>query len=198
MLKGIDVPAANLDAINNTTGPEIFRLIQQAQALVKRSGSAFMRYDELIDIAENVSRAITPHTPCKKGCSHCCYMAVAISEIEANAISRYTGRPMVYKPTVSDFLQNADRRTEELTGVPCTFLVEGKCSIYPVRPIPCRLHHNLAVDETNCIVKDAPLPLKNTPTLNLTGIHHAAVDIAMTQAKVGFGDIRDYFPDNRK
>jgi len=37
-------------------------------------------------------------------------------------------------------LETSNRRRAEHEGQPCPFLQEGKCSIYPARPTPCRLY----------------------------------------------------------
>lgn len=174
-------------------GPRILALLQEAKALVKAKASPRDKFDRLTTIAENMSKVITPYTPCGGGCSHCCYMSVAISDIEAEAISRYSGRAMARKGTIDEFLRDADDMVDRYTGVPCTFLVEGKCSIYVVRPIACRTHHNLGPNSDNCIIKDV-VNKCSTPKFNIAEIDAAAVEIVMTQANAGFADIREFFP----
>ena len=68
-------------------------------------------------------------------------------------------------------------------GVPCAFLRDGACSIYPVRPIPCRTAHALDTSEfcngaaTQAATRAKFVPLDQfvarTRTL-LAAAHHAA------------------------
>lgn len=149
--------------------------------------------DELINIAERISQAITPYTPCKNGCSNCCYMGVAVSDFEAEAISRFTGR---IKATKGELMAYVEREggSEDYATVPCTFLIKGKCSIYPVRPIACRTHHNLNDDESNCVIKLPLLELtETTPSLDLGAFQAVVVKMVINRGE-GFADIREYFP----
>lgn len=150
-----------------------------------------LNQDLILATASEISEAITPHTVCKDGCSHCCYMAVAITEFEADKIAAFTGRAKAMKGDALTYMENPG--IEKYATVPCTFLIEGKCSIYPVRPLACRLHHNLSPDSSVCEIK---LPLESmeaTPSLNLMEISFWFANLSLRRNE-GFADIRDYFP----
>lgn len=161
----------------------LISLIDQAIATLDR--------DKILGIADNISKAIVPHTPCQNGCSHCCYMNVAITEFEANLIADYARRPIINFPDPKIYMETF--REDEFATVPCTFLIEGKCSIYPVRPLACRLHHNLAQDESNCIIKPMLENMEPTPSLNLNEISFWFVNLALRNNEA-IGDIRHFFP----
>lgn len=95
------------------------------------------------------------------------------------------------KGTVEEYMK-AEGNVALYSGKPCTFLEAGKCSIYPVRPLACRTHHNLSIDEENCKIANVENP-KHTPMLNLTPINYAYVDLAL-QSGDAFADIREFFP----
>jgi len=186
-------PEERAAALMAGAGPQIQALIREAVKLAvnPRGLSPADRADALMTVSENLSRTIVPYTPCVKGCSHCCYMATCISGHEARMIGRYLGRDpkrLGRENVFSDSLQEYLLAT--FTGVPCSLLDErGKCSVYPVRPIACRLHHSLEPTEENCkIVPGVPITVAH---INLT-----VVDVAHASlfAADDFGDIREFFP----
>lgn len=82
---------------------------------------------------------------CKKGCSHCCHSEILVSEIEFELIAKF----------VKDFSVKFDKDLLEKQQLPmekfrqldwedkkCVFLKNNTCSIYPVRPIVCRIHNS--------------------------------------------------------
>jgi Fe-S-cluster containining protein len=191
-------------AFDRAGGAKILdRLIRQAKSIAMNPRMSFQdKADTIMTIAENISLAITPHTPCVKGCSHCCYMAVEVSAFEADMIGRYLGRRkatdgwhLSIDMDLKQAKQAQDESVRKYTGVRCTLLGDdGKCTVYPVRPIACRTHHNMAPDETNCVIVVKPgEELPTTPHINLNEFlfYQAAV---MVQGKTAYADIREWFP----
>lgn len=176
-------------------GPLIDRILKAAMRLAE--GNSVGEFQTLMILADGFSKAITPYTPCKDGCSHCCHMAVAISDTEAHIIAGYIGKKPAVMGTIEKFIEDTATYQQEYAGVPCTFLEEGKCSIYSVRPIACRTHHNLAPTNENCkITKDLAVA-EETWSLNVFELSQAAVSLAMNMGD-GFADLRHYFPNGRK
>lgn len=190
-----------IEALVTARVPEkLHALIEAAHRLATSRYSFEEKADRMLTFAERISEAVTPHTACSKGCNHCCYMAVAVSSFEADLIGRYLGRNKVEAAAVplekySD-PSARENSVEHFTGVPCTLLgADGKCSVYPVRPIACRTHHNLGPDETNCvIVTDKSEGLPTTPSINLDAflVSHAMVFYEGNQS---FADVREWFPN---
>jgi Fe-S-cluster containining protein len=111
---------------------------------------------------EKAGRAIS----CKAGCGACCRQLVPIGAVEAELVREWVDNresaereaiqarfvqavESLTQAGVTDSLENrANLRSAEETrrlgldyfkaGVPCPFLVEDSCSIYPVRPMKCR------------------------------------------------------------
>lgn len=124
------------------------------------------------------------HMPraCVTGCSHCCYQIVEVHSWEAEEISRYvienmnkeakalvtvqlqswhnwfdnvarpstTAYPLTFQEVRALGIQVAAER------IPCPYLIDSKCSIYPVRPAVCRMH----------LVKENPEKCKEDPLRN--------------------------------
>lgn len=75
---------------------------------------------------------------CHEGCFNCCLRpTVPLLPIEFAGISWYASEKLTgaVRDTVKRQLQR------HLETPQCPFLVEGRCSIYPVRPIVCRTFH---------------------------------------------------------
>lgn len=67
---------------------------------------------------------IPKHSKCKN-CGECCG-PVPINEIEGKAIREFLNK-------------NKPKYNKEYNFLLCKFRIDGKCSIYPVRPVLCRL-----------------------------------------------------------
>lgn len=135
--------------------------------------------------ADVMLEAYGPHSACKSGCSHCCHIPVTISQAEAHAIGRVTGRT----PTPPAKLQPVEIRGYES---PCPFLdkkTQG-CSIYQERPFVCRSHMNMDEDELLCkLIEGEKVPV---PYMDTRQLHLVALEI---QPKASlWADIREWFP----
>lgn len=75
---------------------------------------------------------------CHEGCFNCCLRpTVPLLPIELAGISWYASEKLT--GTVRDAVKHQLQR--HLESPQCPFLVQGRCSIYPVRPIVCRTFH---------------------------------------------------------
>ena len=120
---------------------------------------------------KEIDLAIKNHPrACRDGCSHCCHQIVEVHSWEAEEISRYVIEEMdqATKRVVTTQLQtwhdwfDAAARPSTMANpltfaevralsqmaaaqrITCPYLVNSRCSIYPVRPTVCRIH--LVVD----------------------------------------------------
>lgn len=136
---------------------------------------------------------------CKPGCSHCCRIAVQISDVEARALALSSGRRMNPNPehslvlnmeTIDTFqAENRDEAVDRYFGVPCPFLLDNKCSQYADRPLVCRRLYSLAVDEQPCRLEDGR---QLVPYLNQTS--QSAQNAVILGLGREYADIRDWFP----
>lgn len=80
---------------------------------------------------------------CKKGCHFCCRQSVTIFKIEAEVIAEYCKEHDISIPKnyLEEQLKHGWREVAVTEVGWCTFLKEGKCSIYPVRPLACRKYY---------------------------------------------------------
>ncbi|MBK6616694.1 YkgJ family cysteine cluster protein [Ottowia sp.] len=157
----------------------------QAWVIAKSNAGTGKKYRRFALLAQRVATAVSPHAACARRCSHCCNIAVVISEFEAVAIGREIGVE-VNRSVAKDAAESAVSR---YTGVPCTFLRDGACSIYQHRPMQCRVHFNLADDERMCDLR-VPSSESSVPNVNLSAFWVAS---AYALQSHHHGDIRDFF-----
>jgi Fe-S-cluster containining protein len=87
---------------------------------------------------------------CKAGCNWCCSIRVEILPYEAIGLARYiqTALPSLAETLKNKIFANADRiqqltpKQHRTTNIECALLIDGKCSVYPVRPMLCAGHHS--------------------------------------------------------
>jgi Fe-S-cluster containining protein len=107
-------------------------------------------YDARDAMAEPLSKAAG--VDCSVGCSYCCNQVVPVGRHEVKPLAEYllTGSPMVF---ISDYIiPGLKKRTDTFLevgadgyfdkGLPCTFLTDNKCEVYPMRPFACRVYNS--------------------------------------------------------
>jgi Fe-S-cluster containining protein len=104
----------------------------------------------LADATADQARAQDPPRPplaCQEGCAWCCYKVVGTAAPEVLRIADYL-RGMLSASDLEALRARILRLEEErrqlahdrwaVRRLPCPLLVEGRCSVYPVRPLTCR------------------------------------------------------------
>lgn len=99
---------------------------------------------------------------CKNGCYHCCGLTVKVVTPELyvllefliktqskNELKQIATKLEEYKIR----FDNCTARSEKLS-VPCSFLVNGSCSIYEARPFMCRAWNSTDVEKCKAYLKD--------------------------------------------
>lgn len=94
---------------------------------------------------------------CKMGCSWCCYQAVFALTHEMLVIANYIRQNFVQE-TIDAIHQRAKKKAELTKNLTreellkfkhaCPLLEDGKCMVYPVRPLACRIY--LSADVETC------------------------------------------------
>ena len=177
----------NMEAVKAASTPEIESLRQQLRLAQTPAVPAAAKVIRLRHIAGQWSTVFSSKTACSSGCSHCCHLAVMVPRSEAKLMAKVMGIKVTEPAAVLD-LEGANDAMAYL-GVPCTFLVDNRCSIYDHRPMMCRTLVNMDSVDTLCrIVKgvDVPVPYLNT-------LEMKAYFAYLTQTEQ-FADIREWFP----
>jgi uncharacterized protein len=111
---------------------------------------------------------------CGKGCSNCCVYQkdLPLYPHELVGIYWYVSEKML--PPGRESLR--DRLEKHVAGLDCPFLIEGSCSIHPVRPVGCRQFNVFA---TPCAAGEDPYFTRRndvlTPIVEYTERAFAAV-----------------------
>jgi Fe-S-cluster containining protein len=109
---------------------------------------------EIMDLAASIVESVH-HThaeeqvECKAGCSYCCYNQIKLTPAEALLIfswidTEFTDqdqallRERIKNNRLLTEGKSLENRVQVKESSPCIFLKQGKCSIYPVRPLICR------------------------------------------------------------
>jgi Fe-S-cluster containining protein len=132
------------------------------QHLKERRAAAldvFRGVDELVDRELARSTASGRPSTCAKGCAYCCHQELYAPRAEVEAIVEWleTSAPQLiadlkarveawlawYRTTYPEVVASGVARRDAFYahGPACPALLDGACSIYPVRPVFCRTHH---------------------------------------------------------
>lgn len=142
------------------------------------------RLDNLISDAAASSKLTAA---CHKGCNYCCYFRVDVSADEVLLIKNFFEKHIVSeqqslireKAKVNAAIIAPLSYSEHMrTNIECCFLVDGECSIYPVRPVACRSFH--ATDADNCL-----LSYQEPDNLSITNSYIPAVSQVTNAYRVG-------------
>jgi Fe-S-cluster containining protein len=121
------------------------------------AASALGLADRLVGRYESTQSLPKPIV-CRPGCPFCCSNQVELSPPEALLLGDYVARqfsPEAKRGLLAGIAGNlalrAGKTKPELAPLRpellCPLLQEGSCSVYPVRPLFCRAHHSLAVEQ---------------------------------------------------
>lgn len=138
------------------------------------------------EAASEVSKILTPYTACKQGCSYCCNIATTLTTTEAQIIGKHVGR----KPKVFTTRVNILDNIKKYSGVQCPFLKKGRCSIYEVRPLACRVHFNFSDTPYFCNTA-IPSGQSVVPQMDTNQIDAAHFNAFRQEI---WADMRDFFP----
>jgi Fe-S-cluster containining protein len=139
-------------------------------------------------MAAELASAARDLVPCSRGCSACCHMPTHVIAEEAAVIAAETGAQLAEPAHWFDGREVG----HHYEGVPCTFLVDGLCSIYLNRPFACRIHIHIDRDNTLCeVVPGEPIRVPRLDTRRFDSYYVQAFGPA---ADARLADIRDFFP----
>lgn len=101
--------------------------------------------DNLFKEADKEIQSLPLPIICQSGCSYCCHQEVMIHAGEGPIIEKYILNKL-NKNEKKEIFNNFkawytdENRSKLPYNFPCPLLIDSKCSIYPVRPLVCRMH----------------------------------------------------------
>ncbi len=111
-----------------------------ARAIRKAKGPPLETLGELYRCIDKVFDFFGNYKPCKKGCCHCFYYKIDVSDLEVAYIEEHTG--VVREPRNFTLFGTH--------GMPCPFLRGTECSIYRFRPYACGKHVTVDASDYWC------------------------------------------------
>lgn len=192
LARGDAVETERMERINERVQPHVARFNARIGELVRSKRNADHCIPAFWAIVDELMAFNGDDVACKRGCSHCCHVQVLITQDEADVIAKRIGRK-------ARFFTGPSRGREDVKTFdwgyhnPCTFLVEGECSIYENRPLPCRTQYSLDVDALMCEL--TPPESKRVPYLNPHPFLMAFLQmLGVPQRAPKLADIREFFP----
>jgi uncharacterized protein len=188
-----EMAEAKLDQFFATVPAELKERVNSLPARIARMNARVsVKLQEVLRTTDALFDHAAGFAACAKGCGHCCHVSVPIADFEARYIADYIKtEPVALKRSIRHDLAEFSEKT------PCPFLQDGACSIYPVRPLTCRLHVNFDVDNYWCLHENwkKPEAVIPRPTINaLISAYH----LLAGKAEPVVADIRDFFPNGKK
>ncbi len=138
------------------------------------------------DVDHFYNDCIKPIAVCKQGCSHCCYVPVEVTQLEARYIEEKTKHKMI---------ELSENKTRQPAHEPCPFLKDNQCSIYPYRPLACRMFATLD-DVLYCEAGNVPHIIVTTSSSGMSE-YLVGLFTYVSQDMDGatYADIREWFGD---
>jgi Fe-S-cluster containining protein len=109
-----------------------------------------------LDEAGEGARSLVFAPACRAGCSFCCHVHVDATHPEILAVAAHLTRTRppaalaALRLQLAEHVRAADALDDEarwLARIPCALLGDdGRCSVYPARPLRCRAFHSCSVD----------------------------------------------------
>lgn len=184
-----DVARERTERISARNAPHFPIFNARLRQILDEVGAGFeARYTELLRLVTDMTAATQDDVACRKGCSHCCHIAVGVLSPEAEVIGQRIGIAPQDVPGRLDF-----RGFHYGYDNPCPFLAGGECSIYAHRPLACRIQYSVAPTEDPCRLDPSRGP-DRVPYLNLRAFDMAMVRIAADSGAFALGDIREFWP----
>lgn len=105
----------------------------------------FQQSSTIINYFEEANKIAPPTVACKRGCSYCCQVHVAVTAPEVLTIAEHIKTLPNYPEIREHIRQTAakikgkDETQRKNEKIPCALLAtDGSCSVYPLRPFVCR------------------------------------------------------------
>jgi len=149
---------------------KFYKAIQKKEKLEQKfekendfvNGKPIINMMKLFKFIKKINTIFKPFSPCKKNCSKCCNIDVAVSGMELDLIEKYLAtkknKTIVRKTenVVNIFIKEVgeERFGKMCKGEKCPFLKKDKCSIYKVRPYFCREYMVFEKDNRKCGYND--------------------------------------------
>jgi Fe-S-cluster containining protein len=146
---------------------------QATQVLLRTARTPETAYN-IMERASRQAAALVEQSPqrathaCAAGCYFCCYLPVDVTVLEALGILAYSQKALTPEAFAA-MQQRLAATAAKVRGLsfeehararlPCALLVDGRCSVYPSRPLACRAWNSTSVDRCEEVFRGDPVAL---------------------------------------
>jgi Fe-S-cluster containining protein len=138
-------------------GMEVIKDGLTEESLKFATEQIYLNIDGLIDSLLGFAEKNATKVYCRKGCSCCCWQPVFALTNEVLYLKEYIQNNFS-EPEIERILAKAKEKEKKLQGLstedilnskfPCPLLKDDACSVYPARPMACRIY--LSLDFNSC------------------------------------------------
>jgi len=154
-------------------GMEVFKDDQNPNPLFAAMTEMYAAIDGLIDSLSEFAEQQQNPVHCKKGCYWCCFQPVFALSYEMDYLNTFIQQNFDEQKQ-NEIRARAEQKRQRLNGLaekdllnskfPCPLLENGACSVYPARPMACRIY--LSTNVNSCLkFYTEPEDKKNYPAL---------------------------------
>jgi len=135
-------------------------------------------YDAVDAEIEAIKGRLPAPLPCAQGCNHCCqFNEIWVSALEAALIVRHVeALPAASRDAIVARIRAFRGKSGGGPDSPCALLEREGCSIYSVRPLPCRGYSSLSEAACRARLRDGGADPPNLVATRI--VEFAAMDIA--------------------
>lgn len=166
MGQGDDRPAERGTTLHDT--------VRQATQALLRTEPTPETVFHIMERASQQAAALVEQSPqrathaCAAGCCFCCYLPVDVTVPEALSIMAYSQTalaPEAFAAMQRHIMATAAKvrglsfEEHAQAHIPCALLVDGRCSVYPSRPLACRAWNSTSVDRCKEVFYGDPVTM---------------------------------------
>jgi len=166
--------------------------------------------DGLVGLTLNRARKEGRQISCKAGCGACCRLMVALSVPELfylqdlvaslpperrkavlqrfeHIVAELEGQGLYSRLQQSDYTDESNlqlAREYFHLGLPCPFLENASCMVYPARPLACREYHVTTPVEWCAVPYSQPIQTLKLPVAMPVALAHLSADLLGVPAKL--------------
>jgi Fe-S-cluster containining protein len=148
--RGVQATSNPFAALYNRVAQSVLADLRSAKTPEAKRKVLQRAYASVDALGDQILARSGTQLACCSGCAFCCYFKVDVRAQQAFLIADYIRRYFTSEEIAAvvkkakknvDLIALMSAAEQEATNIECALLKDGRCSVYPVRPLACRKHH---------------------------------------------------------